>query len=44
LIPAHASSSLRILLDSKPAQVVVNDGTVPEVESSHHEQAVVPAQ
>jgi hypothetical protein len=44
LIPAHTRSALRILLDSKPAQVVVNDGSVPEVESSHHEQAVVPAQ
>ncbi len=44
LVPAHAHSALRMLLDSKPAQVVVNDGSVPEVESSHHEQAVVPAQ
>jgi hypothetical protein len=44
VIPAHASSALRMLLDSKPAQVVVNDGSVPEVESSHHEQTVVPAQ
>ncbi|MFZ1943985.1 MAG: M1 family aminopeptidase [Acidobacteriaceae bacterium] len=44
LIPAHTRSALRMLLDSKPAQVVVNDRSVPEVESSHHEQAVVPAQ
>ncbi|MGC1869772.1 MAG: M1 family aminopeptidase [Acidobacteriaceae bacterium] len=44
LVPAHTHSALRMLLDSKPAQVVVNDGSVPEVESSHHEQAVVPAQ
>jgi hypothetical protein len=44
LIPAHTRSALRMLLDSKPAQVVVNDGSVPEVESSHHEQTVVPAQ
>jgi hypothetical protein len=44
LIPAHTRSALRMLFDSKPAQVVVNDGSVPEVESSHHEQAVVPAQ
>ncbi|MGB8481237.1 MAG: M1 family aminopeptidase [Acidobacteriaceae bacterium] len=44
LIPAHARAALRMLLDSKPAQVVVNDGSVPEVESSHHEQTVVPAQ
>jgi hypothetical protein len=43
-IPAHARSALRMLLDSKPAQVVVNDGSVPEVESSHHEQAVIAAQ
>lgn len=44
VIPAHTHSALRMLLDSKPAQVVVNDGSVPEVESSHHEQAVIPAQ
>ena len=44
LIPAHAGAALRMLLDSKPAQVVVNDGSVPEVESSHHEQTVAPAQ
>jgi len=44
VIPAHTRSALRMLLDSKPAQVVVNDGSVPEVESSHHEQAVLPAQ
>jgi hypothetical protein len=44
LIPAHTHSALRMLLDSKPAQVIVNDGSVPEVESSHHERAVAPAQ
>ncbi len=44
LIPAHTRSALRLLLDSKPAQVVVNDGSVPEVESSHHEHVAVPAQ
>jgi hypothetical protein len=44
LIPAHTRSALRMLLDSKPAQVIVNDGSVPEVENSHHEQAVIPAQ
>ena len=44
MIPAHTRSALRMLFDSKPAQVVVNDGSVPEVESSRHEQAVVPAQ
>ncbi len=44
LIPAHARAALRMLLDSKPEQVVVNDGSVPEIQSSHHQQAVVPAQ
>ncbi len=44
LIPAHSSAALRMLMDSKPAQAVVNDGSVPESESSHHEQTVVPAQ
>jgi Peptidase family M1 domain len=43
-IPAHTRAALRILLDSKPAQVVVNDGSVPEVATSHHEQAVISAQ
>ncbi|MGH9617101.1 MAG: M1 family aminopeptidase [Acidobacteriaceae bacterium] len=44
LVPAHANASLRLLLDSKPAQVVVNDGSVPEVESSRHVGAVIPAE
>lgn len=44
LIPAHTRAALRMTLDSKPGQVVVNDGSVPEIESSHHEQTVVPAQ
>ncbi len=44
LIPAHTSASLRMLLDSKPAPVVVNDGSVPETESSRHEQTVIAAQ
>ncbi len=43
-IPAHTRAVLRMLVDTKPTQVVVNDGSVPEIESSHHEQTVVPAQ
>ncbi len=44
LVPAHTSASLRMLLDSKPAPVVVNDGSVPETESSRHQLTVIAAQ
>ena len=44
LVPAHSSSVLRVLIDSKPAQVMVNDGSVPEVQNSRHRQPVLPAQ
>jgi hypothetical protein len=43
-IPAHTRAVLRMLVDSKPTQVVVNDGSVPEIANSHHGQAVAPAQ
>lgn len=42
-LPAHSRAAVRILIDSKPVQAMVNDGSVPEVESSHHEQHVLPA-
>ncbi|MHB1744919.1 MAG: M1 family aminopeptidase, partial [Acidobacteriaceae bacterium] len=44
LVPAHSRAALRMLLDTKPAPVVVNDGSVPETETSHHEQTVIAAQ
>ncbi len=43
LIPAHGQASLRLLIDSHPARVLVNDGSVPEVRTSHHEHAIEPA-
>ena len=43
-IPAKSKVSHRFLLQGRPAEVAVNDGTVPEVEASVHRQAVaVPA-
>jgi hypothetical protein len=43
-IPAKSRISHRFLLDGRPAEVAVNDGTVPEVEASVHRQTVsVPA-
>jgi hypothetical protein len=44
LVPAHGHASVRMLLDSKPMRVTVNDGSVPEVRSSEHEAPIVPAQ
>lgn len=44
LVPAHSHADVRMLLDSKPVRAVVNDGSVPEVQTSHHEKAVSPAQ
>ncbi len=44
LVPSHTRATLRVLLDSKPSKVTVNDGSVPEVRTSQHEQAVTTAQ
>ena len=43
LVPSHSSAVLRVLTDSKPGHVLVNDGSVPEVQSSRHEQAIIAA-
>lgn len=44
LVSAHSSASLRMVTDSKPNTVTVNDGGVPEVRTSHHEKSVTTAQ
>jgi aminopeptidase N len=44
LVPSHTRAALRVLLDSKPSKVTVNDGSVPEVRISQHEKAVIAAQ
>lgn len=44
LVPAHTRAALRLLLDSKPSKVIVNDGSVPEVRTSRHEKSIAPAQ
>ncbi|MGC1782648.1 MAG: M1 family aminopeptidase [Acidobacteriaceae bacterium] len=44
LVPAHGDTTVRMLVDSQPSQVTVNDGSVPEVRTSNHERAIVPAQ
>jgi len=43
LIPAHSSAVLRVLTDGRPRQVLVNDGSVPEAQSSRHERAILAA-
>lgn len=40
LVPSHTRAALRMLLDSEPDRVLVNDGSVPEVRTSHHEEIV----
>lgn len=43
LVPSHTSATLRVLVDSQPTQVIVNDGSVPEVRTTKHERTIVPA-
>lgn len=43
-VPSHTRAALRMLVDAAPTRVKVNDGSVPEVRTSHHEKAVIPAQ
>ncbi len=40
-IPARASASTRIVFETDPAEVLLNDGTVPEAGSSNHSKQVV---
>jgi Peptidase family M1 domain len=40
-IPGRSSASTRIVFEGTPAEVLVNDGTVPEVESSVHTRQIV---
>lgn len=44
LVPAHGSATVRMLMESKPTQVTVNDGSVPEVETSNHVLPILDAQ
>ena len=40
-IPGRSSASTRIVFEGNPDEVLVNDGTVPEVGSSIHTKQVV---
>jgi Peptidase family M1 domain len=40
-IPGRSSASTRIVFEGTPAEVLVNDGTVPEVESSVHTKQII---
>ncbi|HET9086083.1 MAG TPA: hypothetical protein VFN53_01025 [Acidobacteriaceae bacterium] len=40
LVPSHTRAAMRILFDSEPNRVLVNDGSVPEVRTSHHEKVI----
>ena len=42
LIPAHGTVSPRVLVQGKPTEVQVNDGTVPETEASVHITQLAP--
>ncbi len=44
LIAAHSRAALRVLVDSAPHSVIVNDGSVPEVRTTRHEKPIVSAQ
>ncbi len=44
LVPSHTRAALRVLLDSQPSRVIVNDGSVPEVQASQHEEKIEAAQ
>jgi hypothetical protein len=44
LVPSQTRAALRVLLDSMPSQVIVNDGSMPEVRTGRHEKAVTAAQ
>ena len=41
LVPARGKASQRILIQSKPVEVRVNDGTVPEIQASLHVTPIV---
>jgi len=40
-VPGHSSSSTRIVFEGTPDEVLVNDGTVPEVVSSIHSKKIL---
>jgi hypothetical protein len=40
-IPGHSSASTRIVFEGEPDEVLVNDGSVPEIASSRHTKEVV---
>jgi hypothetical protein len=42
-IAGFATSTERVLVESAPSEVVVNDGSTPEVSSSTHMQQIAPA-
>jgi aminopeptidase N len=42
LIPAYGQVSDRVLVEAAPTQVLVNDGTTPEVRASQHQRDLVP--
>ena len=40
LVPSHTRAAMRVLFDSEPSRALVNDGSVPEVRTSHHEKII----
>jgi hypothetical protein len=41
LVPAHGQISDRVLVEAPPTQVLLNDGTTPEVRASQHQRDIV---
>jgi hypothetical protein len=41
-IAGFASSTERVLVETPPSEVVVNDGSAPEIRSSTHKQEIAP--
>jgi type IV pilus biogenesis protein CpaD/CtpE len=40
-IPGHSSASTRIVFEGTPTEILVNDGSVPEVTASVHSKQIV---
>jgi len=44
LVPAYGQISDRVLVEAAPTQVLLNDGTTPEVRTSQHQRDLAPQQ
>lgn len=42
-VPAHGKATVRVPFEAEPQEVLVNDGTVPEMRTSTHRRSIQPA-